>query len=400
MGKQGVFNISIYKITKKILYLRYSESKIYSFARFIMRRIYRPAVTSSQTFLSYIFSKIGLILVWDQYSAVSNFSDNRFLVFRGLNGMAFFGKSLYISRGIILYQYRQSARMRQFGSNIIDATGNNLLPLAMLESALVKEGTFQIRKKISFGSKKRTHVIGGGGKNVLLPNNDYLLFGHFLPQLVPYLIRENGISLAVNLVCPDNINRNFEILEYFDVFPKNKVTFFRSLSVIRVATQVGLYPAKTELNLLKSIHSEKFAAYGKPFSDKRLRLYLTRAVAHDGRKVLNEQEVLEQIRPLGFLVIDPSTLEYAEAARLFANAELVIGPYGSAFFHTLSMKKGSTIIEFSGNKFIRWHLKKMAVDTYINHKLIINESSPEHDIFLNIPILLQVLNETIEKLES
>lgn len=364
-----------------------------------MRKIHRPAIISIQSLLSYIFSKIGLILVWDQYSAVSNFFDHRFLVFRGFNGIAFFGKSFYVSKGIFRHKYRQSNRIQMFSSNIIDATENNLLPISMIESALVKEGTFKIKNKIILRSKQRNHKITGKGLQVLIPD-DYLLFGHFLPQLVPFLIRNKESNLALNMVIPDDINRNIEILEYFNIFPELKSTSFRAFSRARVATQVGLYPAKNELNLLKSMHVEKLAEEGKSLPNQKLRLYLTRAVAHDGRKVVNEQEIIEQIIPLGFLVIDPSTLAYAEAAKLFASAELVIGPYGSAFFHTLSMEKGSTIIEFSGNKFIRWHLKKMAIDTGVNHKLIISESSPKHDIFLNIPVVMQVLHETIKTLES
>jgi hypothetical protein len=372
---------------------------MYSLARNFIRKIYRPAIISIQALLSYVFSKIGLILVWDQYSAVSNFFENRFLVFRGFNGLAFFGKSIYASKGIFIHHYRQSTRMQIFSSNIIDSTGNNLLPISMIESSLVKEGTFKIKNKILLRSKQRSHKIIGKGLEILLPD-EYLLFGHFLPQLVPFLIRSKGSNLALNMVTPDDINRNFEILEYFNIVPEYKPTNFHAFSHTRVATQVGLYPAKSELNLLKSIHEKKLARESKSLAYKKLRLYLTRAEAHDGRKVVNEQQVIEQISPLGFLVIDPSTLAYADAAKLFARAELVIGPYGSAFFHTLSMEKGSTIIEFSGNKFIRWHLKKMAVDTGLNHKLIISESSPKHDIFLNIPVLMQVLNETIRTLES
>ena len=76
-----------------------------------MRKIYRPAIKSIQLLLSSAFSKIGLTLVWDQYSTVSNFFDHRFLVFRGFNGIAFFGKSFYVSKGIFLNKYRQSTRM-------------------------------------------------------------------------------------------------------------------------------------------------------------------------------------------------------------------------------------------------------------------------------------------------
>ena len=82
----------------------------------------------------------------------------------------------------------------------------------MIERALVREGTFKIKKKIILRSQQRNHLITGKGLKVLLPD-DYLLFGHFLPQLVPFLIRNKGLNLALNMVIPDNINRNFDLDE-------------------------------------------------------------------------------------------------------------------------------------------------------------------------------------------
>ena len=363
-----------------------------------MRKFLRPVIGYLQSVLSKIFSKFGLILVWDQYSAISNFFECRYLVVNGFNGLAFFGKTYYFSKGIFLRHYRQTSRMQEFTSNIIDATGKKLLPISMIESALVKEGTFKIRKKLILKSERRTHQIGDdNGLEVLIPDS-YSLFGHFVPQLLPFLIRENRWKHSINLVVPDDINRNFEIFQYFGIYPKEMANKFRPFRITRVAKQIGLYPAKEELNLIKSKHLENFQNSKVTFSSNNMRLYLTRAVAQDGRKVVNESEVLREIGQFGFTVIDPSTLAYAEAAELFANSEIVIGPYGSAFFHTLSMRRGSTIIEFSGNKFIRWHLKKMAVDTGLNHKLIINESLPNHDLIINVPILKQILMETISSL--
>ena len=364
-----------------------------------MREIFRPATKFFKLVLSKIFSRFGLNLVWDQYSAVSNFFDNRYLVVNGFNGIAFFGKTYYLSKGVFLKNYRRTKRMQEFTSNIFDTTGNNLIPISMIESSLVKEGTFKIRKKLLLKSEKRTHLIGDhDGLEVLIPNG-YNLFGHFVPQLLPFLIRENSWRHSINLSVPDDINRNFEIFHYFNIFPKEQTKKFHRFRIATVAKQIGLYPAKEELALVKLKHLEYFKNNQIKFSNQKIRLYLTRAIAHDGRRVINESEVVTMLEQFGFLVIDPSTLPYAKAAELFANSEIVIGPYGSAFFHTLSMNKGSTIIEFSGNKFIRWQLKKMAVDTGLNHKLIINESLANHDQIINVSLLKQILIETISSLD-
>ena len=64
------------------------------------------------------------------------------------------------------------------------------------------------------------------------------------------------------------------------------------------------------------------------------RLYLSREGV-DGRKLVNEAEIRAIFERRGFRVVQPETLGFQEAKDLFASADLIGGPYGSAYLNVV-----------------------------------------------------------------
>jgi capsular polysaccharide biosynthesis protein len=55
--------------------------------------------------------------------------------------------------------------------------------------------------------------------------------------------------------------------------------------------------------------------------------------------------VVERLRGLGFTVVAPETLSFAEQARLFAGAEAVVAPHGAALANAVFCRPGTRIVE-------------------------------------------------------
>lgn len=390
---------SYFKLLKIFIYEHNSHKTWYSLARSFRSKVMRPSTKHIQKIFSSLFRKLGIILVWDMFSTASAFQGNRFLVLRGFNGLTFIGKKFYISKRNFLIGYRVSTLFQASIADINDATGQNLTPITFIESTLVAEGVFKVKIRFSFRKEERTHLIGDADSKIIIPSG-YLHFGHFVPQLLPFLLRGSSQSFALDLPVTDDVNRNTEILHYFGIKPQFNPTVFRSFRFIRVAFQSNLYPASSELRMLQSLYFKSFSNRNFVRADKKVRLYLTRKGAPLGRQMLNENELLKQLEKFGFLVVDSSKLTFAQASELFANAEIVVGPAGSAFIHVFGMNQGSILIDFQGNKFIRWHLRKMSMALGLRNITVICECNEILDLTVDIPLAVKVIEDALLSLRQ
>ena len=75
----------------------------------------------------------------------------------------------------------------------------------------------------------------------------------------------------------------------------------------------------------------------------RRRIYIPRGEARNGRKMINELDVIVLLEKFHFSIIDPGMLSVAEQSMVFNGADLIVGPHGSAFANILFMSKGVVI---------------------------------------------------------
>ncbi|PEN12825.1 hypothetical protein CRI94_12535 [Longibacter salinarum] len=69
--------------------------------------------------------------------------------------------------------------------------------------------------------------------------------------------------------------------------------------------------------------------------ERKNRIYISRAGNSKGRQVLNEEAVLEALRPFGFRSYRLQDLSYEDQIHLFYDAEAVVGPHGAGFSNLL-----------------------------------------------------------------
>jgi capsular polysaccharide biosynthesis protein len=76
------------------------------------------------------------------------------------------------------------------------------------------------------------------------------------------------------------------------------------------------------------------------------RIYVTRGRERHNRIVVNEEEVVTMLAERGFTVVDPGATSVAEQIRMFAEAEVIVGPHGAALTNLLFVSPGASVIEF------------------------------------------------------
>jgi capsular polysaccharide biosynthesis protein len=72
------------------------------------------------------------------------------------------------------------------------------------------------------------------------------------------------------------------------------------------------------------------------------RVYLRRRSA--ARRITNEDEVEHLVEKLGFTIIEPAALSFAEQVQVFANADVIMSPAGAALSNVVFMREGATAI--------------------------------------------------------
>ncbi len=82
------------------------------------------------------------------------------------------------------------------------------------------------------------------------------------------------------------------------------------------------------------------------------RLYVGRGDAWK-RKVLNEDAVIEALRPFGFEAIELRGLSVVEQAQLFSGAGIIAAPHGAALANLAFCPPGTTVIECFPDQFVQ-----------------------------------------------
>lgn len=95
---------------------------------------------------------------------------------------------------------------------------------------------------------------------------------------------------------------------------------------------------------LRTMGSMLSAAPGTPELPQDQLIMISRA-GQKTRVLINEDEVFEKLRPLGFRRVSPESLSIAEQISLFSSAKIIVGACGAALTNMLYCRPGTTLIE-------------------------------------------------------
>lgn len=100
-------------------------------------------------------------------------------------------------------------------------------------------------------------------------------------------------------------------------------------------------PAWRTCQFLRTLLTPSFLAAPSPRGE---RIYISRQDA-TGRRLKNESELWAHLAPLGFERISAGQLTFAQQARVFAHAKVIIGVHGAALTNLVFAPEGAKIIE-------------------------------------------------------
>lgn len=99
--------------------------------------------------------------------------------------------------------------------------------------------------------------------------------------------------------------------------------------------------------------------------DAPSKLYVSRGDAKI-RQVVNEEQVTELLRGMGFTVVMPGQMSVKEQIRLFAGAELIVAPHGAALANLLFCGEGTGVLELFAPNYVNpiyWYMSsQLALD--------------------------------------
>jgi Glycosyltransferase 61 len=87
-------------------------------------------------------------------------------------------------------------------------------------------------------------------------------------------------------------------------------------------------------------------------SDAR-RLYISRATASRGRRVVNDSEVEEVLAARGFETVRLEEMSVVDQARLFAQVEVVVSPHGGGLTNVVFCNPGAKVVEFFAREYVQ-----------------------------------------------
>ncbi|MEN6543660.1 glycosyltransferase family 61 protein [Parvibaculum sp.] len=187
---------------------------------------------------------------------------------------------------------------------------------------------------------------------------------HFLYEFVPKIevVDRAGLSPDIPLIVPRNIaeRKFFKEAAALGLFGDRQLVIQEPDETIIGRRFYVVRPDRHSQRQL-GFPAKRFGCTPDPRS--RLRLYVSRnGQAGTIRQILNEDELIARLEPLGFQVIDPGTTPLAEQMDTFSRASIVVGPHGAGLTNIL-FRKGApmALVEMiNDTKQFRHHFYQIA----------------------------------------
>ncbi|MFM8304759.1 MAG: glycosyltransferase family 61 protein [Actinomycetota bacterium] len=205
-------------------------------------------------------------------------------------------------------------------------------------------------------------IVAEVDDDVCILSNPYsFAFGHWVSEelIKIFVLETSGFrgSYVVTPAVPGGPIPGFvlESLELMEVDPGRVITDLPGATRVRSAVftpPINRDRARSLREVYLAYRQDILDRVGSPTAPSAPRIWQVRdAAVGSGRKSLvNEEEIVELLRPHGFEFVDMGALSLRDQISVASGATVMGGPHGSGFIHTLFQPAGSTVIEcFSPN---------------------------------------------------
>jgi tetratricopeptide (TPR) repeat protein/capsular polysaccharide biosynthesis protein len=177
---------------------------------------------------------------------------------------------------------------------------------------------------------------------------------HWMVDILPRLelLRQSGWSF--DWLLTNKINQPFqrETLEKVGIPAKKVLTADRYPHIQAQELLVPSFVSSLGWATKRSLAFLRRTFISQPTPKMPKRIYISRQQAKY-RKILNEKEVMEILKPLGFVSITLEGRSVAEQATLFAQAEAIVAPHGGGLTNLAFCRQGTKVIELVSPNYIR-----------------------------------------------
>lgn len=290
---------------------------------------------------------------------------------------------------------------RVFGNEGIIVTKDNIV-LEDFSTPIRKDpGESNIFKKIFLPSPEYID-----GKVAILSSQVGQYFFHWLFDVLPkiYILKQCGChpdKIIVNEIKTQFQKETLEILKYLDIsiaISEKDYLQAHEMIVPSLPGNTGHMP-KWVCDFLRDSFLPVISKNNK---SKKKRLYISRDKSSNGRKVLNEKEIMNILKPLGFELIFSEEISFKEQVELFHNSEVIIAPHGAGLSNIVFCDPKTQILEFFSPNYVNPCYYTLANQVDLNYYYLMSEGKRPPDfydphighenIFINIDSLLKMLN--------
>jgi len=238
---------------------------------------------------------------------------------------------------------------------------------------------------------------------ILLKSLFQVAYYHFMFEVVPKLeiVDRAGIASDVPVIVTEDLaSRKFFIdAQALGLFAGRPLIVQREDEVIRAKR---LYVARADAYTVNQLSFPMKRLAHQPSPRDRDRLYVTRSSQLlNGRHILNEADLIPQLRQLGFSVIDPGTLPLSEQIARFSRASIVVGPHGSGLTNTLFRYGAPMALVEMINHTKKWDNAHFQISVHCGYfyRATLNQAVPGHQktapAYADIDAVLAAVDEAI-----
>lgn len=135
-------------------------------------------------------------------------------------------------------------------------------------------------------------------------------------------------------------------------------------------------------------------------SDAPQKLYISRAKSRH-RKVINEDQLVEKLEPIGFQSVILETKSMEEQAKLFASAHQIVAPHGAGLSNLVFCFPGTQVIELFSPNYVETHYWVLSNEIDLDYHYFMGEGKQPkeyqdpHWIWDNINLKIDLLCQSI-----